>query len=290
MPLYESTFIARHDMSTQQVEALAEDLSTILKDNGGEVAKTEFWGPRTLAYRIKKNRKGHYVFFNLDAPSDAVQEYERNMRLNEDVLRYMTVRVDELDPNPSAMMQSRSARDDRSHRGGPGRDGGGGAAPAGGKVETAKATPAEAADTVEAKATPAKAADAVEAKASPAKAADAVEAKASPAKAADAVEAKASPAEAADAVEAEASPAEAADAVEAEASPAKAADAVEADASPAEAESEAAETKKASAAETKKASAAETKKAKPKAKSKAKKSDDEAADAGASADEDGETS
>jgi small subunit ribosomal protein S6 len=122
MPLYESTFIARHDMSTQQVESLAEDLSTIVKDNGGEVAKTEFWGPRTLAYRIKKNRKGHYVFFNLDAPSDAVQEYERIMRLNEDILRYMTVRVDELDPNPSAIMQSRSARDDRSRRGGPARD------------------------------------------------------------------------------------------------------------------------------------------------------------------------
>ena len=288
MPLYESTFIARHDMSTQQVEALAEDLSTILKDNGGEVAKTEFWGPRTLAYRIKKNRKGHYVFFNLDAPSDAVQEYERNMRLNEDVLRYMTVRVDELDPNPSAMMQSRSARDDRSHRGGPGRDGGGGAAPAGGKVETAKATPAEAADTVEAKATPAKAADAVEAKASPAKAADAVEAKATPAKAADAVEAKASPAKAADAVEAKASPAKA----ESEAAETKKASTAETKkASAAETKkASAAETKKASAAETKKASAAETKKAKPKAKSKAKKSDDEAADAGASADEDGETS
>ena len=122
MPLYESTFIARHDMSTRQVESLAEDLTTIVKDNGGEVAKTEFWGSRTLAYRIKKNRKGHYVFFNLDAPSEAIQEYERNMRLNEDILRYMTVRVDELDPNPSAIMQSRSARDDRSRRGGPGRD------------------------------------------------------------------------------------------------------------------------------------------------------------------------
>ena len=124
MPLYESTFIARHDMSAQQVESLAENLTTIIKDNGGEVAKTEFWGPRTLAYRIKKNRKGHYIFFNLDAPSDAVQEFERNMRLNEDVLRYLTVRVEELDPNPSAIMQSRSARDDRSRRGGPprGRD------------------------------------------------------------------------------------------------------------------------------------------------------------------------
>ena len=122
MPLYESTFIARHDMSAQQVEALAESLSTIIKDNGGAVAKTEFWGSRTLAYRIKKNRKGHYVFFNLDAPTEAVQEYERNMRLNEDVLRYLTVRVDELDPEPSIIMQTRSARDDRSRRGGPPRE------------------------------------------------------------------------------------------------------------------------------------------------------------------------
>jgi small subunit ribosomal protein S6 len=141
MPLYESTFIARHDMSTRQVESLAEDITTIVKDNGGEVAKTEFWGPRTLAYRIKKNRKGHYVFFNLDAPSEAVQEYERNMRLNEDVLRYMTVRVDELDPNPSAIMQSRSARDDRSRRGGPGRDHGD-AAPGDGEAAKTKDEPA----------------------------------------------------------------------------------------------------------------------------------------------------
>ncbi len=190
MPLYESTFIARHDMSTRQVESLAEDLSTIVKDNGGEVAKTEFWGPRTLAYRIKKNRKGHYVFFNLDAPSEAVQEYERNMRLNEDILRYMTVRVDELDPNPSAIMQSRSARDDRSRRGGPGRDhgdaapGGGGAAkttdepaakaePAAAKDDTAKspdpATPDAVAAAAEATPTEAgsEAADAAEADATP---------------------------------------------------------------------------------------------------------------------------
>ncbi len=120
MPLYESTFIARHDMSAQQVESLTATFTDIVKKNGGEITKTEFWGLRTLAYRIRKSRKGHYVFFNLDAPSDAVREFERNMRLNEDVLRYLTVAVDELDPNPSPMMQARAARDDRSRRGGGG--------------------------------------------------------------------------------------------------------------------------------------------------------------------------
>ncbi|MCH7555040.1 MAG: 30S ribosomal protein S6, partial [Proteobacteria bacterium] len=122
MSLYESTFIIRHDMSTQQVEQLAESFSDIIKNNGGEVTKTEHWGLKTLAYRIKKNRKGHYVFFNVDAPSAAVQEHERNLRLSEDVLRYLTVRVDELDPEPSPMMQARASRDERSRRGGRPRD------------------------------------------------------------------------------------------------------------------------------------------------------------------------
>ena len=117
MPLYESTFIARHDMSSQQVEGLAETFTSIVKENGGDVTKTELWGLKTLAYRIKKNRKGHYVFFNIDAPSAAVQELERNLRLNEDVLRYLTVRVDELSPDPSPMMQARASRDERSRRG-----------------------------------------------------------------------------------------------------------------------------------------------------------------------------
>ena len=118
MSLYESTFIARHDMSSQQVEALAENFTNIVKENGGEIAKTEFWGLKTLAYRIKKNRKGHYVYFNVDAPAAALIELERNMRLSEDVLRYLTVRVDALDPDPSPMMQARASRDDRSRRGG----------------------------------------------------------------------------------------------------------------------------------------------------------------------------
>ncbi len=125
MPLYESTFIARHDMSAQQVEGLAENFANIIKEKGGEVVKTEFWGLKTLAYRIKKNRKGHYVHFNLDAPVEAMRELERNFRLSEDVLRYLTIRVEELDPEPSIMMQAKSSRDDRSRRGGFGRGRGG---------------------------------------------------------------------------------------------------------------------------------------------------------------------
>ncbi len=122
MSLYESTFIIRHDMSTQQVEQLADTYTEIIKNNGGEVTKSEHWGLKTLAYRIKKNRKGHYIFFNVDAPSAAMQELERNLRLNEDVLRYLTVRVDELDPEPSPMMQARASRDERSRRSGRPRD------------------------------------------------------------------------------------------------------------------------------------------------------------------------
>ncbi len=125
MPLYESTFIARHDMSAQQVEGLAENFANIIKEKGGEVAKTELWGLKTLAYRIKKNRKGHYIHFNINAPIEAMGELERNLRLSEDVLRYLTIRVDALDAEPSIMMQAKSSRDDRSRRGGFGRGRGG---------------------------------------------------------------------------------------------------------------------------------------------------------------------
>ncbi len=117
MPLYENVFIARQDVSSQQVDTMTEEFTKLVSDNGGEVAKTEYWGVRGLTYRIKKNRKGHYVLMNLDAPSDAVQELERNMRIHEDVIRYMTVRVDELEEGPSAMMQSRGGRGDRGDRG-----------------------------------------------------------------------------------------------------------------------------------------------------------------------------
>jgi len=112
VPLYENIFIARQDISTAQVEALTETFATLVAENGGKVEKREYWGLRNLAYRIKKNRKGHYVLFNLEAPPAAVSELERNMRINEDVLRYLTVRVDELEAGPSSMMR-RSERDER---------------------------------------------------------------------------------------------------------------------------------------------------------------------------------
>jgi small subunit ribosomal protein S6 len=122
MALYESVVIARQDLSTAQVDALGDELTKIIQDGGGKVAKRESWGLRTLAYRIKKNRKGHYLFFNLDAPASAVQEYERRMRINEDVLRYLTVAVDALDDGPSAVLQNKD-RGERDERGG-GRFGG----------------------------------------------------------------------------------------------------------------------------------------------------------------------
>lgn len=118
MAYYECVFIARQDISTQQVEGLSDEFAQIIETGGGKVTKRESWGLRNLAFKIKKNRKGHYMLFNIDSPSDAVLEMERNMRLNEDVLRYMTVRVEELEEGPSAMMQQKDRRDDR--RGGPG--------------------------------------------------------------------------------------------------------------------------------------------------------------------------
>ena len=119
MPLYESTFIARPDISSQQVDGLAEQFREILTEAGGEIAKTEYWGLRSLAYRIKKNRKGHYYFMNIDAPPEAIDAMERTMRINEDVIRYMTVRVNEHDPNPAPLTQSRGrGRDGRGGRGG----------------------------------------------------------------------------------------------------------------------------------------------------------------------------
>ncbi len=116
MSLYETVFIARQDISASQVEALIETFAALIAEGQGEVKKREYWGLRTLAFRIKKNRKGHYVLFNIDAPSAAVVEMERNMRINEDVLRYLTVRVDALEEGPSAVMQSRGSRDDRPRR------------------------------------------------------------------------------------------------------------------------------------------------------------------------------
>lgn len=115
MPYYECVFIARSDISPQQVEALAEQMAGVISEGGGRVGKREYWGLRSLAYRIKKNRKGHYMLLNLDAPPAAVAEMERQLKLNEDVLRFLTVRVDALEEGPSAMV-SRASRDDRADR------------------------------------------------------------------------------------------------------------------------------------------------------------------------------
>ena len=112
MPFYESVFIARQDIPATQVETLTTTFADIVRAQGGQVMKTEQWGLRTLTYRIKKNKKGHYVLFNLEAPSEAIVELERNMRLNEDVLRFLTVRVEELEAGPSAMLR----KDERAER------------------------------------------------------------------------------------------------------------------------------------------------------------------------------
>ena len=122
MALYEHLLIARQDISAQQVDALATHLKTIVEGEGGKIEKQEYWGLRGLAYRIKKNRKGHYVMFHIDAPHAAVAEMERNMRLNEDVLRYITIRIDAIPEGLSAMMQAKSDRGDRGDRGGFRRD------------------------------------------------------------------------------------------------------------------------------------------------------------------------
>ena len=126
MPFYENVFIARQDLAPQQAEALATTFSEVITAEGGKVAKTEYWGLRNLSFAIKKNRKGHYTLLNLDAPAAAVAELERQMRIHEDVLRYLTVQVEELEEGPSAMLQRREERAERE-RG----DRGGGFRPAG---------------------------------------------------------------------------------------------------------------------------------------------------------------
>jgi small subunit ribosomal protein S6 len=113
MPLYESVFIARQDISGAQVEALTEQFSQIIIDQGGTVSKKEYWGLKNLTYRIKKNRKGHYTLLNIDAPSAAVKEMERTMSINEDIIRFLTVRVDALEEGPSAIMLRSAEKSDR---------------------------------------------------------------------------------------------------------------------------------------------------------------------------------
>jgi small subunit ribosomal protein S6 len=126
MALYEHVLLARQDVSAQQVEALVEQYKGIIEANGGSVPKIEYWGVKSLGYRIKKNRKAHYSLLNIDAPAAAVAEMERQMRINEDVLRFMTIRVEALEDGQSVMLQKRD-RDDRGERGdrfdrGPGGD------------------------------------------------------------------------------------------------------------------------------------------------------------------------
>jgi small subunit ribosomal protein S6 len=124
LAFYESVFIARQDVSAAQVDALIETFGNILSAQGATVAKKEYWGLRNLTYRIKKNRKGHFVLLNIDGPAAAVTEMERNMRIHEDVIRYLTIRVETLEEGPSAMLQSRSREGREGRDGRDGRDGG----------------------------------------------------------------------------------------------------------------------------------------------------------------------
>ena len=120
MPLYEHVFLSRQDVSAQQVEELTAQLTGVLEQLGGKVTKLEQWGVKSLSYRVRKNRKAHFTFMNVDAPSAALSEIERQERLNEDVLRYLTIRVDEHEEGPSAMMRKSDRDRDRDDRGGGG--------------------------------------------------------------------------------------------------------------------------------------------------------------------------
>ena len=126
MRLYESVFIARQDVSTTQVENLTREFSAVIENGGGKIHKHEYWGLRTLAYRVKKNRKGHYVMLNLEAEPETLAEYERIMGLNEDVLRFMNITIEEVPEDPSIMMQAakpeRGERSDRGDRSSSGRN------------------------------------------------------------------------------------------------------------------------------------------------------------------------
>ena len=113
MPLYEHVFISRQDLSSAQAEGLVEHFTTVLSDNGGKLIDSEYWGVKTMAYKINKNRKGHYAYLRTDAPATAVQEMERLMRLHDDVMRVLTIKVDEHQEGPSIQMQKRDEREDR---------------------------------------------------------------------------------------------------------------------------------------------------------------------------------
>ena len=116
MPLYEHVFISRQDLSGAQAEGLIEHFGAVLADNGGKLVDQEYWGVKTMAYKINKNRKGHYAFLKTDAPAGAVQEMERLMRLHEDVMRVLTIKVDDHVEGPSVQMQKREERGERRER------------------------------------------------------------------------------------------------------------------------------------------------------------------------------
>src|SRR6202030_1536651 len=122
MPLYEHVYLARQDLSQQQVDELTAHYKGVIEQLGGKVAKVEYWGVKSLSYRIRKNRKAHMTLFNVEAPPAALAEIERQERLNEDVLRYLTVRVEEHEEGPSAMMRKSDRDRDRDDRGGGFRD------------------------------------------------------------------------------------------------------------------------------------------------------------------------
>jgi small subunit ribosomal protein S6 len=117
MALYEHIYLARQDVTAQQVEAMTEQFKSVIEAGGGKIGKVEYWGVKTLAYRIKKNRKAHFTLINIDAPAAAVAEMERQMGINEDILRFMTIRVEELEEGPSAMMRKREDSDRDGERG-----------------------------------------------------------------------------------------------------------------------------------------------------------------------------
>jgi small subunit ribosomal protein S6 len=123
MPLYEHVYLARQDLSAQQVEELTTQYTAVITQAGGKVTKNEYWGLKSLSYRINKNRKAHMTLLNVEAPPAALNEIERQQRLSEDVLRYLTIRVEELEEGPSAMLR-KSDRDDRGERGDRGDRGG----------------------------------------------------------------------------------------------------------------------------------------------------------------------
>jgi small subunit ribosomal protein S6 len=116
MPLYEHVFLARQDASGAQVEQLTKEFTEVLEEGGGKIARSEYWGLKSLAYKIKKSRKAHYVMLNIDGPPAAIDEMERRMRLSTDIIRFMTIRVDAHETEPSVMMRKQD-RDDRGPRG-----------------------------------------------------------------------------------------------------------------------------------------------------------------------------